>query len=232
MVVKENLIKIQEKITEAVKRSNRKPDEITLVGVSKKHPPEKIIQAYRAGLRDIGENYVQEALGKMETLEKEGITDINWHFIGRLQRNKAKYVVGRFVLVHGVDSEKLILELEKQCAKRCEGKIQPILIEVNVGGEESKGGVEPEEVERLVEVALSQPHLDLQGFMTIPPPYTGEEIRPYFARMREIKENMEEKFDRKFPHLSMGMSADFEIAIEEGATIVRVGTAIFGPRPT
>ncbi len=232
MNIGERIDRIREQIEAAARKAGRNPDEITLVGVSKKHPPEKIIEAYRAGLRDIGENYVQEALGKMETLEKEGITDINWHFIGRLQRNKAKYVVGKFVLIHGVDSEKLILELEKQCAKRCEGKVQPILIEVNVGGEESKGGVEPEEVEKLVEVALSQPHLDLQGFMTIPPPYTGEKIRPYFAKMREIKENMEEKFDRKFPHLSMGMSADFEIAIEEGATIVRVGTAIFGPRPT
>ncbi len=232
MSISNNLALVRERIKEAAKKTGKNPEDITLLGVSKKHLAEKIIEAYKAGLKDIGENYVQEALGKMEFIQQKGITDINWHFIGRLQRNKAKYVVGKFVLIHGVDSEKLILELEKQSAKRCEGRKQPFLIEVNVGGEETKGGVEPEDVDKIVEVALEQPHLELQGFMTIPPPYTGEKIRPYFKKMREIKEEIEKKFKIKLPHLSMGMSADFEVAIEEGATIVRIGTAIFGPRPT
>ncbi len=226
--IKENLKIIKEKIAFHAQKAGRNPDEILLVGVSKKHPATKIREAYKAGLKDIGENYVQEALAKMKELKD---LDINWHFIGRLQRNKAKYVVGKFILIHGVDSEKVLLTLNNQCEKRCGGNKQAILLEINIGGEETKGGISPSEAEILTKIAMELPYIQMQGFMTIPPPLEPEKVRPYFRKMRELKEEIEAKLGVQLPHLSMGMSADFGVAIEEGATIVRIGTAIFGPRP-
>ncbi|OMH40629.1 YggS family pyridoxal phosphate-dependent enzyme [Desulfurobacterium indicum] len=226
MGIKENLMKIQEKITKAAERAGRKPEEITLLAASKTRTPQEIREAFNAGIKVFGENRVQEARDKIPALSD---LPIEWHFIGHLQKNKAKYVVKMFELIHSVDSKALVEELQKRADK--ENKIQKVLIEVKLSPEETKHGCKEGEVPELIDTILSSPNLQLLGFMTIPPYFeNAEDVRPYFQRLRNIKEKMEEEFKRNFPHLSMGMSHDFEIAVEEGATIVRIGTALFGPR--
>ncbi len=228
MSVKERFLALKERIEQACLRVGRRPDEVAILGASKMQPPEKIREAFSAGLRLIGENYVQEAQRKKEALSDLPLT---WHLIGPLQTNKARHAVKLFDLVETVDREVVARELAKRAARI--GRTLPVFIEVNVGGEESKAGVAPEGLFALAELVLSLESLKLCGLMTIPPYREDpEEVRPFFRRLYELFEDLKRRFpEAPLKELSMGMSHDFEVAIEEGATIVRVGTALFGPRP-
>ncbi len=228
MDIKANLEAIRERVFKACERALRDPKEVKILGASKKQPPEKILAAYEAGLRVIGENYVQEAREKREALAN---LNLEWHLIGRLQTNKARQAIKIFDIVETIDREAIAKELSKRAEKL--GRILPVLIEVNIGGEETKAGVAPEELFSLAELILSLPGLELRGLMTMPPYREDpEEVRPYFARLRELLVKLKDKFpEAPLCELSMGMSHDFEVAVEEGATIIRVGTALFGPRP-
>jgi len=222
----ENLERVFERIKSSAERVGRNPNEITLVAVSKTFPPEIMRIAYELGLRNFGENRAQEARNKSEVLKD---LNIIWHFIGRLQRNKVKYVVKFSELIHSVDSLELLFEIDKRSEKI--GKVQNILLEVNVSGEETKGGIEPEEVEKMVEEALKFENIKFKGFMTMAPFVEDpQEVRWVFRKLREIRDSISKKYGLENLELSMGMSNDFEVAIEEGATIVRIGTAIFGRR--
>ncbi|WP_456402333.1 YggS family pyridoxal phosphate-dependent enzyme [Persephonella sp.] len=227
MGIKENVDKILEKIEKSAVKSGRKPEDVILLAASKTQPIEKMIEAYKAGIRYFGENRVQEGIKKIEQLQE--IKDIHWHLIGGLQTNKAKYAVRYFELIHSLDRKSLADEIDKRAKKI--GKVQDVLVEVNIGEESSKYGVSPINLEELIEYSLEKENLKILGLMCIPPYFEDKEkSRPYFIKMRELKEKLERKLNIKLPHLSMGMSHDFDIAVEEGATIVRVGTAIFGER--
>ena len=230
--IRSNWEAVVERAGAAASRAGRDPQSVTIVAVTKTHPAEVVAAAVRAGITDLGENYVQEMLEKQERVAGEvGPGAVRWHFIGHLQRNKAKYLAGRCHLVHSVDSAELAAELNRRAGKA--GVRQAVLIEVNVAGEASKFGVAPEAVVELASQVAGLEHLDLQGLMTVEPlAEDAEACRPVFRRLRELAE---ECVGAGLPpetmrHLSMGMTQDFEVAIEEGATIVRVGTAIFGPR--
>ena len=227
MNIEENVKKIREIIKETAQRCGREEDEIILLAASKTQPVEKIVKAYEAGIRYLGENKVQEGIKKIEALSD--YKDIHWHLIGHLQTNKAKYAVKYYEMVHSVDRKSLVDELEKRAAKL--DKIQDVLIEVNVGKEESKHGVFPENLKELFEYTLEKQHIKVCGLMCIPPYFEDKgKVRPYFRKLRELKEDLEKDFNVELTHLSMGMSHDFDVAIEEGATIVRIGSAIFGKR--
>ena len=203
---------------------------VRIVAVTKTHGPEAVRAALAAGLEDVGENRVQEALAKQDQLVGQ---DILWHFVGGLQTKKAKAVAGRFVLVHSLDSVKLARELAKRAREA--GVLQGVLIEVNMG-EEQKAGVPEEGLEELAREVLALNAgglgLDLQGLMCLPPVFDSpEEAGPAFEYLRELRDDLSAKLGVALPHLSMGMTGDFEAAIAEGATIVRVGTSLFGPRP-
>ncbi|NPA41749.1 MAG: YggS family pyridoxal phosphate-dependent enzyme [Aquificae bacterium] len=222
----EKLQEVLESIKDACQRVGRKPEEVKLLGASKTVPPEVLRRFYECGLRTFGENRVQEFLKKYEALQE---LNIDWHFIGRLQTNKVKYLMKKVSLIHSLDRKSLADEIQKRASKV--GITQEVLIEVNVGGEETKGGVEPENLPELFEYTLSLPNLKVVGLMTIPPYLENpEEVRPFFAKLRNLRDKLEEEFKVELPHLSMGMSHDFEVAVEEGATIVRVGTRLFGER--
>jgi len=219
---------IQARIAAAARRAGRSPESVALVAVSKTHPAALIAAARAAGQRVFGESRLQEALPKIEALERTAPPP-EWHLIGHLQRNKVAQAAGRFALIHSVDSVRLIEELEKQCAAR--GIDQRILLEINVSGEASKFGAPPEELPFLLAALEKTPHLRGEGLMTIPPyDLDPEAVRPHFARLRDLMAGLGERPNFTPRHLSMGMSGDFEVAIEEGATLVRVGTAIFGER--
>lgn len=222
-----NLARVQERIAAAARRVGRDPKEITLVAVTKTVPVEAITIAYNLGLRHFGENRVQEALQKLPG-RPSGAT---WHMIGHLQRNKAKVAARIFDTVHSVDSVALAQELDRHC--RALGKRLPVLLEVNVAGEASKFGFPPEGAFwEAVEQILALPGLEVQGLMTVAPITTDPEtVRPVFRRLRELKDELRRHWPTlAWPHLSMGMTDDFEVAIEEGATMVRLGRAIFGLR--
>jgi PLP dependent protein len=231
MSIAANIGSIHERIAAAARRAGRNPKEIGLMAVSKTHPPERIREAYEAGLRLFGENRVQEFSGKIAALQN--LPDAEWHMIGHLQTNKAGKTVELFNAVDSVDSLKLAEKLN--AAARQLGKNLSVLIEINVGGEAAKSGAAPDSP-ALDELLIAAPRLEsLQflGLMTVPP-FTGDPqaARPYFRKLRELRDNIAA---RKLPGvsmdvLSMGMSHDFEVAIEEGSTCVRVGTAIFGER--
>jgi len=223
-----NLQIVRENIEKACQRAGRGPNCVKLLGATKTKPPQVLRWAYELGLRVFGENRVQEFLQKWEELRD---LPIEWHFIGRLQSNKVKYIIDKVVLIHSVDRTSLVDELQKRATKKGIEKV-PVLLEVNVGGEETKGGVEPENTPQLLEYILKNaPSLEVKGLMTIPPYRENpEEVRPYFVRLRELRDQLEREFGLKLPELSMGMSHDYPVAIEEGATIVRVGSAIFGER--
>ncbi len=227
MSTKERYEALLERVARACARAGRRPEEVKILGAAKKQSPEKVREAFEAGLRLVGENYVQEAQKKREALADLPLT---WHLIGPLQTNKARHAVKIFDLVETVDRPAIARELDKRAGKV--GRVLPVFIEVNVGGEETKAGVAPEDLPALAEEVLSAKNLRLQGLMTIPPYREDpEEVRPFFARLRELLEDLKGRFpEAPLAELSMGMSHDFEIAIEEGATIVRVGTALFGPR--
>ncbi len=232
MSIAENIAQIQTQIAAAARRASRNPEEITLMAVSKTFPVESIREAYAAGLRVFGENRVQEFAGKKDALRD--LADATWHLIGHLQTNKAAKATELFDAVDSVDSLRMAEKLNA-AAKSAE-KILPILIEINVGGEAAKSGLAPNssELNQILQSAAKWPNLKIQGLMTVPP-YTEdpEESRPYFRQLREIRDNIATRALPKIEMrvLSMGMSHDFEIAIEEGSTCVRVGTAIFGARP-
>jgi len=223
-----NLERVRERIWRAAERAGRRPEEILLLGATKGIDTERVLEAIEAGLTDIGENYVQEAKAKIERI---GRGRARWHMIGRLQRNKARHAVKLFDVIQTVDSVKLADELERRAAQ--EGRVIPVLVEVNIGREPQKAGVMPEELLPICEHIAKLPHLRLEGLMCIPPWGRGpEDSRPYFAEMRRLFERVKEASlpGVEMKWLSMGMSADFEVAIEEGANLVRIGTAIFGPR--
>ncbi|MGP0629083.1 YggS family pyridoxal phosphate-dependent enzyme [Nitrospina sp. 32_T5] len=224
----ENIAVVRQRICEAALRAGRDPESVRLVAVSKTVPMERIRAARQAGADVFGENKVQEAMEKIETL---GSKDFHWHFIGHLQKNKVKYVVGHFDLVHSVDSTALAEKLDTESQKQ--GVVTNVLIQVNVSGEASKFGIDPGNLEDLLRRAGALSGIAVKGLMTIPP-YTpdAEEARKHFASLRTLRDRM---CECKFPgisleELSMGMSHDYEIAVEEGATWVRVGTALFGER--
>jgi pyridoxal phosphate enzyme (YggS family) len=226
--IKERLEKVKDRIKKAAEACNRNPQTIRLVAVSKTVPADRVREAIEAGVKNLGENYVQEAREKINSL-----TDfpVNWHFIGHLQTNKAKYAVRLFDLIHSVDSLKLSRELNKQAQKN--GKIQQILIQVNISREETKSGISVDEAINLVDEISHLQNLSIKGFMTMPPYFNQpERVRPFFSALRELRDQIKEKAipNMSMDELSMGMTGDFEAAIEEGATMVRVGTAIFGER--
>lgn len=219
---------INQRITSAAIACGRKPEAVKLVAVSKTVPVERIQAAIDAGLRTFGENYIQEAGEKLRQL---GDQAVSWHFIGRLQTNKAKHAVPWFDMIHTVDSEKLAREIDKQAQKN--GKIQDILIQVNVGGETSKAGVSPEDAESLIRTISPLENLAVKGLMTIPPFFDSPEtVRPYFRRLATLRDRIRNQCIPRISmqELSMGMTGDFEAAIGEGATMVRIGSAIFGDR--
>lgn len=226
--IAENLAGVTERIEAAARRAGRKPEEIRLVAVSKTVDAARIKEGIDAGIKILGENYVQEAKKKIELLGK----GVAWHFIGHLQSNKAKAAVRLFDLVHAVDSLNLAKDLSRVALQ--EGRVLPVLLEVNIGGEATKFGAgEAGLLEIISQISILEGVL-VQGLMAMPPfSAEAESSRPYFARLRRLAEEIaRQKIPRvEMRELSMGMSGDFEVAIEEGATLVRVGTAIFGPRP-
>ncbi len=231
MAISENIDFVRERIASAAARAGRDPDAITLMAVTKTFPPQRIREAYEAGLRMFGENRVQEFAGKLDALRD--LPAAEWHLIGHLQSNKATKAAEMFDAVDSVDSVRLAERLHAVAEQL--GKTLPVLIEINVGGEEAKSGVAPnsEELERILLGAARWKNLPIRGLMTVPP-YADdpERARPFFRRLRAIHEEI---VARHLPGvsmdvLSMGMSHDFEVAIEEGSTCVRVGTAIFGER--
>lgn len=226
----DNYGNLQKSLDEACSRAGRSRDEITLVAVSKFHPADKVAEIARTGQIDFGENYLQEAEAKMSALAP-ALPGLRWHMIGHVQSRKASHVAGNFVLVHTLDSGKLADGMEKRLVES--GRIQPVLIEVNIADEPQKSGVATGKLEELGQYVLEHcPHLKLLGLMCLPPVFdSGDAARPYFARLRGLKENLATRLGVDFPHLSMGMSGDYAGAIAEGATIVRIGTDIFGPRP-
>ncbi len=226
--IRENLLQVQERISAAAQRAGRSVEEITLIGVSKTHPAEAIREAYEAGLRHFGENRVQEWEGK-----QGGIRGLNasWHLIGHLQSNKAARAAKLFHSIDSVDDFALAQRLERaRIETGAAGKLR-VLIEVHIAAEETKTGVGAEELPELVEKVARLPMLELAGLMCIPPfAENAGEARPHFRRLRELRDDVAKRLGCALPVLSMGMSHDFEVAIEEGATEVRVGTALFGTR--
>nr|MBA3818699.1 YggS family pyridoxal phosphate-dependent enzyme [Deltaproteobacteria bacterium] len=209
----------------ACRAAGRDPAEVTLVAVSKTHPVEAIRAAAAAGATDFGENYAQELVTKRAGWADSG--SVRWHYIGRLQRNKAKLVAGQVVLVHAVDT----LELAAELAKRAAPTVQSILLAVNVAGELTKGGVAVDDVPTLARAIAAVPGVRLDGLMTLPPPSDDPAAsRPAFEALRDLRDGLEQNLSRPLPVLSMGMSGDYEVAIACGATHVRIGTAIFGSR--
>lgn len=226
-MVAENLVQVQKNIEESCKKVNRDPGEVTLIAVSKTKPVEMLQEAYAAGARVFGENKVQEIVDKYDQMP----SDVQWHMIGHLQRNKVKYLIGKVVLIHSVDSLRLAEQIEHEAAKA--DIVMPVLIEVNVAEEESKFGTTSEAAMQLVEAVSKMPHIKIRGLMTIAP-FTDnpEDNRIYFRKLKQLSVDIKSKnIDNvDMDELSMGMTGDYEVAIEEGATMVRVGTGIFGKR--
>ncbi len=221
MTIAENLEHVRQRVAAACHRVGRDPSDVMLIGVTKTVGPGAVADAYGAGLRDFGENRVREAVAKIDAVEQLGLSP-RWHLIGHLQTNKVKAAAGRFVILHSVDS----LRLAEALSRRYETDVS-VLLEVNVAQDAAKYGFAPEEVAATLSEIAVLPHIDVRGLMTIAP-ITDDpaETRPTFRRLRELRDEL------ALDELSMGMSGDFEVAIEEGATMVRVGTAIFGSRNT
>ncbi|MDD2710055.1 MAG: YggS family pyridoxal phosphate-dependent enzyme [Verrucomicrobiae bacterium] len=225
-MIEERYREILRRISSACERAGRRTEEVTLVAVSKTHPPESVNELARLGHRNFGENKMQEGRAKIPLCNG----NLRWHMIGHLQTNKARDVVRLFSMVQAVDSLRLAQELEKHADQQ--SRHLDVLLEVNVSGEGSKFGIQPGQ---LIPAALEinrLPHLELQGLMTMAPfSDNPEDARPHFRRLAQLKRDLEKELGAPLPHLSMGMSGDFEVGIEEGATLIRVGTAIFGERP-
>ena len=227
----ENLYEVEENIRLACEKSNRNRDEVTLIAVSKTKPTDMLMTARLAGICHFGENKVQELCDKFEYFDSLNQTPMHWHMIGHLQTNKVKYLIGKTTLIHSVDSYKLACEIERQAAKH--GVIMDILIEVNIAEEESKFGLAEDEVIELVKQVAQLPHVRIKGLMTVAPYVVdSEENRPFFRKIKQLSVDIDnQNIDNVSMNiLSMGMSGDYMVAIEEGATMVRVGTSIFGER--
>lgn len=225
MGLAENLEHIEQRIRSACERAERPRDSVLLLAVSKTHPPETIRAAVDLGLIYFGENKIQEAKAKIPNSPGKA----HWHFIGHLQSNKCRDAIELFEMIHGVDSLAIAQEINKRAEQA--GKTMPILLEINVAGEGSKFGYKPEQMLAELEAINALPRLEIHGLMAIPP-FTPEpeKARPYFQKLRTLKQQAEARLGVPLPHLSMGMSGDFEAAIAEGATIIRIGTALFGER--
>ena len=222
--IKENLLRVMERIERAARKAGRDPDEVKLVAVSKTVEVARIREAIEAGVSVLGENYIQEAQKKIEEIGKP----VSWHFIGHLQSNKAKYAIRLFDMIHCIDSHSLVDELNRRAEQA--DRVIKVMIEVNLSKEATKFGTDEEMVFNLARKVQTHQHLSLEGLMTMPPYFDSpEKGRPYYIALRELEERIV-KEGIPMKELSMGMSNDFEVAIEEGATFVRVGTAIFGPR--
>lgn len=226
-MLKENLIQVEQNIADACKRAGRAREEVTLIAVSKTKPIEMLQEVYDEGIRCFGENKVQELCGKIDELP----SDIQWHMIGHLQRNKVKYIIDRVALIHSVDTYRLAEEINIQAKKR--NIVVPILVEVNIAGEESKFGTSAEDAVLLVEEISKLENIRIKGLMTIAPYVVdSEENRLYFRKIKQLSVDITNKnlHNVSMEILSMGMTGDYTVAIEEGATMVRVGTGIFGER--
>lgn len=224
--IAENLERVREQIAQAAAKAGRALNEIELVAVTKRHPAEKVREAVEAGHTLFGESRVQEARAKIPELP----SNLRWHFVGHLQKNKIRHALPLFELFHGVDSLALAQEMDRIAAEQ--GEHPRVLLEVNVAGEGSKFGFRAETLRADIESLLALSRLSIVGLMCIPPlAEEAEASRKFFVQLRELHNSVETEFDVKLPHLSMGMTQDFWIAVEEGATLVRVGTAIFGERP-
>ena len=226
--MKDRIKHVKERIRAAARACGRPESDIRLVTVSKTMPAEIVKKAIEIGMTDFGENYIQEAREKITTLSAYPVT---WHYIGHLQSNKAKYAVRMFDLIHSVDSLKLARELDK-CARK-NGKVQDVLVQVNVAREDSKSGVYVDETLRLLKDISQLDNIAVKGLMTMPPYFNApDRVRPFFAALRQLRDRIKDEDIAGIfmQELSMGMTGDFEVAIEEGATMVRVGTAIFGER--
>jgi len=221
----ENLARVREQIAQAAAKSERAVDEIELVAITKTHDAAKVREAVEAGQILFGESRVQEARVKIPELP----SNLRWHFVGHLQKNKIRHALPLFELFHSVDSISLAQEINRIAEE--EGMHPRVLLEVNVAGEGSKFGFSAEKLRNQMEALLALPRLSIEGLMTIPPlAKEAEGSREYFVDLRELRDRLETEFQMKLPHLSMGMTNDFLVAVEEGATLVRVGTAIFGER--
>ena len=227
--LRERLAEVRRRIEGCARRAGRDPAEVKLIAVSKTHPPDALRRAIQAGVSDLGENRVQEADQKISELGRNAAC---WHLIGHLQANKARRAVALFDLIHTLDSASLAHRLDHLCEEALREEL-PVLIQVDLGGEATKSGVSEEELSELVKAVDACRHLRLKGLMTLPPLFDDAElVRPYFRRLRELRDELRERaaFGSGEGELSMGMSQDYEVAIEEGATFVRIGTAIFGER--
>jgi pyridoxal phosphate enzyme (YggS family) len=223
--IAENLGRVREQITQAAAKAGRAVNEIELVAITKTHPTEKVREAVEAGHTVFGESRVQEARAKIPELP----SNLRWHFVGHLQKNKIRHALPLFELFHGVDSLALAQEMNRIAAE--DGERPRLLLEVNVAGEGSKFGFKAETLRAEIGSLLALSRLSIEGLMCIPPlAEEAEGSRKFFVQLRELRDSLEKEFDVNFPHLSMGMTQDFWIAVEEGATLVRVGTAIFGER--
>jgi pyridoxal phosphate enzyme (YggS family) len=235
LIIRENVLRVMERIERAARKAGRDPKEINLVAVSKTVEVARIKEAIEAGVSILGENYIQEAQKKIEEIGRPACTErfvegrpLSWHFIGHLQSNKAKYAIRLFDMIHSLDSHPLAEELNRRAEQA--NRVINVMIEVNLSKETTKFGTDEDRVLNLAGKIQTLQHLSLEGLMTMPPYFDSPEMsRPYYIALRELKERMV-KEGIPVKELSMGMSHDFEIAIEEGATYVRVGTAIFGPR--
>lgn len=226
MSIAESYGQVSQKIMNACRQAGRAPESVKLIAVTKYVDTDRMHEAFLSGARCMGENHAQEVREKL-TFYKNNAIEL--HFIGQLQTNKIKYVIGHAEYVHSVDREHLLTALAGAAEKA--GIVQKILLQVNVGREPQKGGILPEELERLTEQALNCPSIELRGLMCVPPESEPEKAREYFAGLREMEQRLNERFpEAALNELSMGMSRDYEEAILEGATMVRVGSAIFGPR--
>jgi pyridoxal phosphate enzyme (YggS family) len=219
------LAAVRQAVAEAAARAGRDPGAVRIVAVTKTCPAKMVAAALAAGLADIGESYVQEAAAKRAAVGAPAV----WHLIGGLQRNKVRSALAVFDRVHTIDSVALAIALSREAERA--GRRVPVLIQVNVAGERSKRGVPPDAVEDLARTVLAQPGLGLDGLMTVPPlPAGPDDSRPFFRRLREVRDRARDLLGVELPHLSMGMSSDFTVAVEEGATLLRLGRALFGAR--
>lgn len=221
----ERLAKIRAEVDEACRRAGRAPGDVEIIAVTKTHGPEAVREAWDAGLSIMGENKVQEAAAKIP----QCVSGPDWHLIGHLQKNKVRHALSLFTTIHSVDSAELLEAIDRIAEE--DSRSPRVLLEVNVSGESSKFGIRPDALAGVVEAALSCRRLTLEGFMTMAPFSTNpEDSRPHFARLRGLRDEMERRFGASFPRLSMGMSGDYAVAAEEGATWLRIGTALFGAR--
>ena len=226
--IKERLTRVRQQIARAAERAQRNPEDITLIAVTKTFDAETVQRAVRAGALDLGENRIQEAAGKVEAVQGAGL---RWHLIGHLQSNKARVAVRLFDVIHTIDSRELVERLDRIAGE--EGRRPTVLVQVDLGREATKAGADEGQLPEIIEALDRARHLAFVGLMTLPPFFdAAEQTRPYFRRLRQLLEELNRRRgpERQLTQLSMGMSHDYAVAIEEGATLVRVGTAIFGQR--